>query len=433
MICYAAYQCNTRGTMQANLRTISRLSVRMASSSSSTHDAKRAKRVVFGPLDCPACSQPLYKSFSFVRHVNHCCPDLLEAAAPPPEDARDSAKAWEDWVARARDVERGMHDLVLDIAFRRQDADGNYLRQGPREILEEMRQLRTEDRAKRLLKAAGKAIPMPADHDPIEIIHEDDLLLCLNKPKFVITAPKHRYEGGSMVNRVLGTTGKLPFVVHRLDMNTSGVLLFAKSSEAASLMHEQFRNKTTRKTYLALVLGVPDWERGTYTTIEAPIGQSPLEKVARAVVTAADGGAGAKDAATEFRVLASSQSPVDFGPEFQSARCMDPTTKQMLDRGEIRHAALVECRPLTGRTHQIRVHLAHAGFPIIGDDLYGVTGPAIDRHALHAASIVFRHPGEEAGDGRASFCVRAPLPDDMRRALDLLGMDGGVVETTGEF
>lgn len=420
--------------MQANFRAVvsRRFSVRMAArASSSPPEAKRAKsakRVVFGPLDCPACSQPLYKSFSFVRHVNHCCPDLLEAAAPPPEDARDSAKAWEDWVARARDVERGMHDQVLDIAFRRQDADGNYLRQGPREILEEMRQLRTEERAKRLLKAAGKAIPMPADHDPIEIIHEDDLLLCLNKPKFVITAPKHRYEGGSMVNRVLGNTGKLPFVVHRLDMNTSGVLLFAKSSKAASLMHEQFRNKTTRKTYLALVLGVPDWDRGTYTTVEAPIGQSPIEKVARAVVTGADGVAGAKDAATEFRVLASSQSAVDFGPEFQAAKCMDPATKLLFHRGEINHAALVECRPLTGRTHQIRVHLAHAGFPIIGDDLYGVTGPAIDRHALHAASIVFRHPAEEVGDGGASFCVKAPLPDDMRVALSALDVDIATVQ-----
>ena len=411
-----------QATKSLGLRAVSRrlVSVRMASS---THDGKRAKRAVFGPLHCPACSQPLYKSFSFVRHVNHCCPDLLEAVAPP-QDACAGADAWEDWVDRARDVERGMHDEVLNIAFRRQDAEGNYLRQGPKEILEEMRQLRTEERAQRLLKAAGKAIPMPADHDPIEIIHEDDLLLCLNKPKFVITAPKHRFEGGSMVNRVLGNTGKLPFVVHRLDMNTSGVLLFAKSSKAASSMHEQFRNKTTRKTYLALVLGVPDWDRSTYTTIEAPIGQSPIEKVARTVVTASGDVDGAKDAATEFRVLAASQSPVDFVLGYEAARCMDPATKAKFDRGDIKHASLVECRPLTGRTHQIRVHLAHAGFPIIGDDLYGVTGPAIDRHALHAASIVFRHPRDVVDvvdvDGSATFCVKAPLPEDMSRALSSL-------------
>lgn len=396
-------------------RHLSRRFVRMGA----THDAKRARRAAFGPLNCPACSQPLSKPFSFVRHVNHCCPDLLEAVEPP-NDATASPDEWKDWASRAREVEKGMFDQVLDIAFRRQAADGSYLRQGPKEIVEEMKHLRTEERAKRLLKAAGKAIPIPADHDPIEIIHEDDLLLCLNKPKFVITAPKHRFEGGSMVNRVLGNKGKLPFVVHRLDMNTSGVLLFAKSSKAASLLHEQFRNKTPRKTYLALVLGVPNWDRSSYTTIDAPIGQSPVEKVARTVVTAED--VDGKDAATEFKVLAFSQSPVDF-QAYQVAKCIEPATKESFESGEIMHASLVECRPLTGRTHQIRVHLAHAGFPIIGDDLYGVTGPCIDRHALHAASIVFKHPGDVEANREEPFCVRAPLPPDMKRALDAMRID----------
>jgi 23S rRNA-/tRNA-specific pseudouridylate synthase len=133
----------------------------------------------------------------------------------------------------------------------------------------------TEQRAEKLLKAAMKAIPLVAERGPMDVIYEDDIMLGLNKPPFVITAPKHRFEGGSLVNRVLGNTGKMPYVVHRLDMNTSGVLLFAKNSETASLLHEQFRNKTPRKTYLALVLGIPDWDE---TTLDAPIGRNTIEK-----------------------------------------------------------------------------------------------------------------------------------------------------------
>ena len=390
--------------------------------------SKKAKRTPFGPLRCPACNTDLFKLQTFRKHVGNCCPDLLERVPQPDDPSNADDVAWGAWVTQAREANEGMFDQVLDIAFRRVDADGNPIKQGPDVVLAEMKHLRTEERAKRLIKAAGKAIPMPADHDPIDVIHEDDTLLGLNKPPFTITAPKHRFEGGSMVNRVYGNTGKLPFVVHRLDMNTSGVLLFAKSSKSASAMHEQFRNKTPRKTYLALVLGVPTWDRSEYTTIDAPIGQSPIEKVARTVVPAA--AADGKEAATEFKVLASSQSPVDFGP-YKTAICMEPETKERFDRGEITHAALVECRPLTGRTHQIRVHLAHAGFPIIGDDLYGVTGPCIDRHALHAASIRFKHPRDmEAAAAEVEvededrtgepFVVSAPLPADFQSALKTL-------------
>lgn len=363
---------------------------------------------------CPACLQSLFKRPVFERHIKRCCPDLLTRV--PHKGLSESALLevlvqssegeLEDWLHKARTEELRLHERALDIAFRQRDGKGSPIRQGPEEIRCGIGHVDLA-RAERVLKAAMKGIPIPADMDPIEIVYEDDLILGLHKPPFVITAPKHRFEGGSMVNRVLGNTGKMPFVVHRLDMNTSGVLLFAKTSKTASLLHEQFRNKVPQKTYLALVLGTPTWQE---TTVDAPIGQSPIEKVARTVTS--DG----KPATTYFKVL---QSSIDTDlSEYVSSMCMDQTTKDRLESGRISSCSLIECMPMTGRTHQIRVHLAHVGHPIIGDDLYGVTGPCIDRHALHAAKLSLRHP-ESVED----LVVQAPLPVDFKTAMHELHLD----------
>jgi 23S rRNA pseudouridine1911/1915/1917 synthase len=111
---------------------------------------------------------------------------------------------------------------------------------------------------------------MPADPDPVDVVFEDDDVIAVNKPAGVITAPKHRYIGGSMFNRVIHVLGVEPAVVHRLDMNTTGVLLFAKSRDVVSELHRQFREKSVRKEYLAVVHGVPLW---TETEVDAPIGR----------------------------------------------------------------------------------------------------------------------------------------------------------------
>lgn len=164
--------------------------------------------------------------------------------------------------------------VQLDIAFRQRDEDDNPIRQGPEEIARSIGAIDVR-RAEKLLKSAMKAIPLAADYDHIDVIYNDDHIIGLNKPPHVITAPKHRYTGGSLVNRVIGNMGIEPLVVHRLDMNTTGVVIFAKSSKVASLLHKQFREKSPRKTYVALVLGTPDW---TTTTVDAPIGESTIEK-----------------------------------------------------------------------------------------------------------------------------------------------------------
>ena len=106
-----------------------------------------------------------------------------------------------------------------------------------------------------------RAVPLPADHDPIDVIYEDDDLIGLNKQYGVITAPKHRYVGGSLVNRIIGARGLEPGVLHRLDMNTTGVVLFAKKRDVVPAVHAQFREKTAKKEYLAVVVGVPTWEQ----------------------------------------------------------------------------------------------------------------------------------------------------------------------------
>lgn len=120
-----------------------------------------------------------------------------------------------------------------------------------------------------------RAVPLAADNEPVEVVYEDDDVIALNKPYGVITAPKHRYTGGSLVNRLIGTRGLEPLVIHRLDMNTTGVVLFAKRREVVPALHAQFREKAVRKRYIALVAGVPGWKE---REVDAPIGHSTIEK-----------------------------------------------------------------------------------------------------------------------------------------------------------
>ncbi|KAL3141133.1 hypothetical protein ABBQ38_003484 [Trebouxia sp. C0009 RCD-2024] len=193
-------------------------------------------------------------------------------------------------------------------------------------------------------------------------------------------------------------TGYPPWPVHRLDMMTSGVLIMAKKQSAAGPLAGQFSNRTAQKSYLAIVSGVPKTDS---FFVDTPIGRHPTEKIARAVVP--DGDA----AHTDFIVVSCNQdaSLTGFVPGLVATEAM------YKDRG----AALVVAMPRTGRTHQIRVHLADAGHAIIGDEVYGVQGPWIGRQALHAASLRLKHPGT----GKA-FHLIAPLPPDILEALQML-------------
>lgn len=217
------------------------------------------------------------------------------------------------------------------------------------------------------------------------ILHEDDAVLALNKPPGLPT------QGGSGVTRhldgMLRSYGdQRPRLVHRLDKDTSGILILGKSPNAAAWLADAFRKRETEKTYHALCIGVPQPQEGE---IKARLEKAPGKAGEKMVVS--DAG---KSAATHFRTL-----------DHAGRRC-----------------ALMELQPVTGRTHQLRVHMAHIGCPIVGDGKYGgqqayLTGAISRKLHLHAARISLAHP-----DG-GMLALEAQYPTHMVESLTALGLE----------
>lgn len=203
--------------------------------------------------------------------------------------------------------------------------------------------------------------PLTAEDIPLEILFEDDTLLVLNKPAGLVVHPGAGNHEGTMANALLhhcpgiavaGGTER-PGIVHRLDKETSGCIVAVKTEAAHLSLSTQFASREVEKTYLALVDGVLRMPHGK---IESPIGRHPVHRQKMAVVERG------REALTKYRLRASQEGK-----------------------------SLVECHPLTGRTHQIRVHLKHLGHPVTGDPIYGRRG-SHSRHFLHAWKISFTHP-----------------------------------------
>jgi 23S rRNA pseudouridine1911/1915/1917 synthase len=256
-----------------------------------------------------------------------------------------------------------------------------------------------------LLPEPEDAVPA-AQPMPLAIRFEDAHLIVLDKPAGLVVHPAPGNADGTLVNALLAHCGmsltgiggvRRPGIVHRLDKDTSGLLVVAKTEPAHRALSRDFAARRIERAYSAFVWGVPVPTTGE---ISGNIGRSPRNRKKMAVV--ADGRG--KAAVTRYRV----------------------------ERRFADHAALIECRLLTGRTHQIRVHLAHAGHPLIGDPVYGTRagrgvtrlGPAgaaiaaFPRQALHARLLGFIHPatGEK-------LAFESPLPDDLtrlKRNLELL-------------
>jgi 23S rRNA pseudouridine1911/1915/1917 synthase len=214
---------------------------------------------------------------------------------------------------------------------------------------------------------------------PIELLYEDDCVLVLNKPPYQLVHPTGQTTGGTLANHLaqyLADRGILATIrpVHRLDRETSGCVIFAKDAGSQSLLEQQLKAGILKRTYWSLVQGLVEPAAGT---IKAPIGPHPRLPNRRAVH------AKGEHAVTHYRTL-----------------------RTFAD------ATLLELTLDTGRTHQIRVHLAHLGFPIFGDRMYGVRSPLLSRQALHAAEIRFEHLGK-----KTPVTVRAQLPPDMARLL----------------
>ncbi len=223
---------------------------------------------------------------------------------------------------------------------------------------------------------------------PLDILYEDDDVLVVNKPAGLVVHPAPGHESGTLVNALLAydptlaqTDTERPGIVHRLDKGTSGLIIVARNPAALQHLQREFKARRVEKTYLALVEGHLQPPQGL---IDAPIGRHPRQRRRMAVL--AQGG---REAQTEYHVL------------------------EYLDR-----YSLVEVHPLTGRTHQIRVHLAAVGHPVVGDRVYGHRRQHLDldRPFLHAWKLTLTLPGGE----KRTFV--APLPPDLRRTLQALGV-----------
>lgn len=225
------------------------------------------------------------------------------------------------------------------------------------------------------------------DPTPVSILLETPDIAVINKPAGLVMHPGAGNETGTLAHRLVAHYPTLadvghprrPGIVHRLDKETSGVVLVARTVESYHLLQAAFERREVKKTYLAIVEGRPEVETAR---IDAPIGRHPTRRTHMAVRS------GGREALTEYRLLASTHD-----------------------------ASLLEVRPETGRTHQIRVHLVSVGRPILGDSQYGRKTPKAERPLLHAWQLEFTDSTGER------WRVAAAPPDDMQMAANQLGLN----------
>ena len=233
----------------------------------------------------------------------------------------------------------------------------------------------------------AKEIELKAQDIPLEILYEDNDIIVVNKPKGMVVHPANGNPDGTLVNAIMsickeslsGIGGEIrPGIVHRLDKNTSGAIIIAKNDKAHIALSDELKNHEIKKTYIALARGIV---KENNATINMPIARSKKDRKKM------DVDKNGKEAITHFKVIKRYQ---DF--------------------------TLLEINIETGRTHQIRVHLSHIGYPIIGDDVYsnGKNKWNIEGQCLHAKCLDFKHPitGKE-------LHIEAPIPEYFEKILEL--------------
>ena len=224
---------------------------------------------------------------------------------------------------------------------------------------------------------------------PLDIVYEDEDVLVINKPKGLVVHPAAGHQDDTLVNGLLfskagelsGINGELrPGIVHRIDKDTSGLLAVAKNDLAHTVLASQLKDHSMARTYDAIVCGILKEDSGT---VDAPIGRHPSDRKKMCVIAR-----NSKEAVTHWEVVK-----------------------------RYRGYTHIRCKLETGRTHQIRVHMASIGHPILGDTVYGHKKPELgqDSQCLHAGALCFRHPR----DGRP-IMVFAPLPEYFQKVIEKL-------------
>ena len=286
--------------------------------------------------------------------------------------------------------------------------DGSAVSLGARTIKDANHRVKPGESYMVVIPPTAPATPQGQDI-PLDVVYEDKDLIVIDKPPGLVVHPAAGNPDGTLVNALIAHCGpgvlriggeERPGIVHRLDKDTSGLLVAAKTERAIASLAKQFANHTIERAYNAVVWGAP---RDASGLIESQIGRSPFDRKRMTVLRA-----GGKRAATRYKVLEK------FGPAERPFAC------------------LIECRLETGRTHQIRVHLTHLGHPLIGDPQYGrnrsaprAKSPAEDRaftaaanfprQALHAFVLGFQHPSLHK-----TLRFEAPWPADFAELVEAL-------------
>ncbi len=270
-------------------------------------------------------------------------------------------------------------------------ASGNVLRNGKVQTAKRQTVSR-DDRIEFQVPEEPSMDHVAAEHIPLDILYEDDALLVINKPAGMVVHPAAGNYTGTVVNALLGRDQEIleefdeadsmrPGIVHRLDKDTSGCLVIAKNGNAMHKLSRSFADREISKTYMAIVAPAP---KVMAAEIRTQIGRNPGNRKKMAVVRS-----GGRDAVTIFNVVRRGK----IGPN---------------------SAALLKVRILTGRTHQIRVHMSHYGSPIIGDALYGGNSRiAAPRQMLHAWKLSFPHPVT-----KEMLSFESPFPADFQEYMD---------------
>ncbi|MDB2426043.1 RluA family pseudouridine synthase [bacterium] len=235
-------------------------------------------------------------------------------------------------------------------------------------------------------KSTGMLKPVQGD---LNIIFEDDYLIVIDKPAGIVVHPSHGHQEDSLVNVLLGNGKKLakgsdpsrPGVVHRLDKDTSGLMIFAKADEAYDFFVEEFKNKKVKRIYQAICFGKPKEDE---FKVESYLSRHPKNRKKHSSSKDQEG----RLAISHFKVLQNIKNKF----------------------------SLLECELETGRTHQIRVHLSENHFPILGDEMYGNKNTKIkglSRQALHSCELSFTHPVT-----KEVLIFKSDLPDDLKKLLE---------------